>query len=514
MSRGVVIEANIPATRSRRNVVANYMSVAAKLLSHVLLVPVYVIELGQERFGVIGFFLSLQSVLLMFDFGLGVSLNRELARRSAQVHPDDDLALLVRSVEALSWLSGILLGLAVWVLAVPIGTRWLTTSTLSDGELIGAVRWMGIALAVQWPMSIYNGGLQGIQRQQTLVAVTIGSNLVFAAGAIGLLRWEPTLRVFFVWRVAVSIATVLLSRQLLLQYLPGKSRKFFDWSASLDVRKFSGDMSTIALTGVALAQLDKLLASKFLPLEVVGAYMVASTGASLVTQLGTPVFSAYFPQLSQAFAQDDEERSVILFRRETQLISLFVQPAALVVTFFAQPLLFFWTGSAKTADAASPILATLAVGSAINSIMVPIYSVQLAAGWTQIAIRGNLLLIAVTVPAGILLTRSFGEWGAASTWLAMNALYLVIGCAWTVGKLPKGTITTWLSHDVGKPIMIGLIVVAPARALAAYTSSPALHLLLAAVGGILAGLAVLRVHPELWSTFRSGVEKFARRNLS
>ena len=65
------------------NILANFAGQAWSGLLTLALVPVYIKFLGIEAYGLIGFYAMLQGMLVVLDFGLGQTLNRELARYSA-----------------------------------------------------------------------------------------------------------------------------------------------------------------------------------------------------------------------------------------------------------------------------------------------------------------------------------------------------------------------------------------------------------------------------------------------
>ena len=60
--------------------------------------PIYLAALGVEAYGLIGAFAVIQTMLLLFDLGLGLTFNRELARlSSASEAPGGLMASLLRT---------------------------------------------------------------------------------------------------------------------------------------------------------------------------------------------------------------------------------------------------------------------------------------------------------------------------------------------------------------------------------------------------------------------------------
>jgi len=73
-------EDRVPAMSLRLNVVANFLSLGYLALVGIVMVPAYVSRLGVEAFGLVSFFVVLQTFFLLLDFGLTPSMSREVAR--------------------------------------------------------------------------------------------------------------------------------------------------------------------------------------------------------------------------------------------------------------------------------------------------------------------------------------------------------------------------------------------------------------------------------------------------
>ncbi len=68
----------------KRNIVANFTGdgwAALMLLDFIL---IYIHFMGIEAFGLVGFFVAMYAVMSLLDMGFTVTVNRELARLSAQ----------------------------------------------------------------------------------------------------------------------------------------------------------------------------------------------------------------------------------------------------------------------------------------------------------------------------------------------------------------------------------------------------------------------------------------------
>src|SRR5204862_2105772 len=96
----------------------NFAGVGWSALVQIACVPLYLRFLGIEAYGLVGFYLMLQAILQVLDFGLSPTMNREMARYSVQPEKAAEVRDLVRTLEACYWLIGIAIG-AVMLATAP-----------------------------------------------------------------------------------------------------------------------------------------------------------------------------------------------------------------------------------------------------------------------------------------------------------------------------------------------------------------------------------------------------------
>jgi O-antigen/teichoic acid export membrane protein len=212
--------------------------------------------------------------------------------------------------------------------------------------------------------------------------------------------------------------------------------------------------------GIVITQMDKVVLSRLLPLQAFGYYMLADTLANGMYLFITPVFGALYPRLAAhvAAAYTSEIRG--LYHGGTQLLAVLMLPVAAVLAFCPAAAIAAWTGDTASVERVAPILRLLVLGTALNGLMHIPYALQLAYGWTRIGVllRGFELLF--FLPLLLLLAAWYGGVGAASVWLAMNAVYFIMGTFWTHRRLLIGDAWRWLVVDVGLPAMAAFVMVA------------------------------------------------------
>ena len=203
-------------------------------------------------------------------------------------------------------------------------------------------------------------------------------------------------------------------------------------------------MTGVAVSGVILLQLDKVLLSRMLSLEDFGRYMLATFVSSGLLVILTPVFNVIYPRLSSLVVTGDIAETITLYRSGTRLLSTVLFPIVVAAAAFSEDIIFIWTRNLDLATTTAPIASLLLLGTGVNGIMIFPYALQLAYGRTKLSITIILSLIAVYIPLTIFLVTSFGAIGGAMAWLSLNLLYLVYGAWMTHRYLLHGIGAAWL----------------------------------------------------------------------
>jgi len=426
----------------------------------IVFVPLYIRFMGIEAYGLVGVFAALLGVFALLDMGLSSTLNREMARLSVQKDKAQDMRDLLRTLEIPYWLIGMLIAVTVILASPLIAFHWVKVKNLSQDSVHTALLIMGLCVAFRWPMGFYSGGLMGLQRQVLLNSINTVVATFRGVGAV-LVLWlvSPTVEAFFFWQLAISAIHIGLIVFFLWQSLPPASKKAsFRPELLRTIWRFAAGMTGITITVIFLMELDKIILSRMLSLEMFGYYTLANVVAMTLYRFIGPVFSATYPKLTSLVEQGAEKEITKLYHQSAQLISVMVLPAALVVALFSKELLLLWTRSPVTADNTHLLVSILVLGTACNGLMNIPYALQLAHGWTRLGLVVNIVSVLVLVPLMILLARQYGAVGAASVWLILNAGYVVINPTLVHRRLLPAEKWRWYIEDVGRPLLAAVAV--------------------------------------------------------
>ena len=443
--------------RTFKNLIANLLSSGSSALINLISIPLIIRFVGSEAYGLIGFYATLQGVFQLLDLGFSPTMSREMARYSVQPEKAQEARDLVRTMELIYWGLAVAIGLGTIIASPFLAKSWLQAQNLPGNVIEQSLIIMGLLSAVQWPISFYQGGLIGLQRQVQLQSGKIIFTALRYFGGIAILAFiTPDIVAFFLWQAFVGLIQIIWLMWLLWRSMPaGPSpvRSRFRPHLLRQIGGFAAGMSGITLFGLLLTQMDKVILSRILPLEIFGYYVLASNLSSMLRLAADPIFNVAFPQFSALVAQHNEPELRQRYRLISQLIALLIVPIAGILIAFAGPILLIWTHDAVIAEATKPILILLTLGSAFNCLMIPAYSLKLSAGYTRVAFAITTTQAIVLVPVILVMTLNYGASGAAAVWAFLNLTYVLIGIPVTHHFVLKGEAPSWFKTAFIIPII-------------------------------------------------------------
>lgn|SRR5690348_6596001 len=465
-------------SRVRFNVAANIGGQVWSVLLAIVCTPFFIKFLGIEGYALIAFYLVLQATLQILDLGFATTVNREVARLSPKADSVDvhELGEFSATAQRWYWILGCGTGIMMYFATPYIANTWLNAESISRNELKDSARLFALLACLQWPVSFYQNGLVGLQRQVTLNLINIPFSALANLGGLLFLWFGPrSVASLLSWQALVLLIQLAVVRHRFWRALgvPRELRRV-NLHVLKDKWRFSLGMGGISITGYILTHLDKLILSRLLTLESFGHYSLAGTLAKSLYVMITPVFNAYFPRFSALVASGDKASVRLCYHNAAQVMSVLILPLAITIGFFSHEIAFLWLHDSSIAKSVAPITSLLVVGMCLNGLMNIPFALQLAHGNTKIGLYINLCLVVCLAPAMIFATFQYGVMGGAAIWGVINGMYLLVGLPLTHKYLLSGEAGSWLRLDVLPPLVAALVLVGLGRAVLSSGQSPML----------------------------------------
>ncbi len=397
-------------------------------LINVIAVPVFLRLLGAQAYGLVAFYLVLQSWMLLFDLGVSPALARQLSRYRAGALGSQEADGLLAAAEMVFVVGGLAAG-GTFILGSPwIARHWLGASTLPPGELDPCLRLIGALLIVRWLTGLYQSALVGLERQVRVNAVALAGAAARYGGALVVLIFMSRSPVaFFAVLGAVTLAEAVVCRLLLFAAMPGGFGHWrAGWRPLRNEFRFALGLTLAGAVSTLINQADKLTLSHVMPLGEFGLFGLVVSVVGGIAMVVPPFVQAFQPRLTTLLAQGRREEFIHVYRLAAALILALA--AGLAGTIAAHPewVIYAWTGRAELATHLAPVLSLYAAGAGIASFLFVPFLLQYAQGQVRLHVIGNLAFGAVWIPAAVWAAVVHGALGAGVVWLCGNLLYLLL----------------------------------------------------------------------------------------
>jgi len=429
----------------------------------IILVPIYVKLLGIENYGLVAFYATLASALAILDVGLSASIIRQVAIYKTQSTNEKKLKNLIFTVEVLNWLIAIVVGIGIVALSNPIATHWVMAKDLPVNTIQHCVMLMGAIFAFQFPASVYDGAMVGLQNQNANALLNILFSTIKALGILVVLYFmQSSIELYFIWQAIVTLIYTLIMRWYVIKKITVvKFKAHFSTIELKIIWRFAGGIASTAIITFFIKQLDKIIVSR--NLEQLSYYSLAFLLASSISLITSPVLSIIYPKFTQMIALKDTVALKALYHKSCKWISILVFPIGLTLIVFAKEMVLLWTKNETLSAQTSPLLQVVVGGTLCNCMMIIPYNFTLAKGNTKYGLYQNIIVAIISVPLLFWWYAKYGALGASFVWLAVNAGIVLISIPLFHHLFLKKELWNWFKKDVFVPLVVACTLVAGAK---------------------------------------------------
>lgn len=449
----------LSSNRLFKNISANIIGSGWNGLLIIVSTPWYISLLGMEGYGLLGFWLLMQIVLSLFDLGLGATLVREFADAKGQQDIHGRRCDLLRTLEYIYWPLALFLTIIIFCSSGWIATSWLKLHVLSTVQVASAMKWMALALGLQFPCALYSSGLAGLQSQVRMNVLQMAGNSLRYGGGVAILLWRPDPVWFFCVQAFVAGAQTIVTRAVLWRVINGPSKRnpVFRWAFIQSVWRFSAGMAFTMIAGILLTNVDRLFLSKLMPVEELGKYTLALTATGIL-QLGIqPFYRAYFPRFAELFSMGDAVKLRKEYYQGCRLMAALIVPFTMIGWVFAPAMFMVWIG--RVDKTIVDIFRWLLLGTACIGLMLLPAAFQQAQGWTRL----HAAMIAGALCLGVLslfwTIKYWGAVGATVIWVFHGLSDVTLGLWLMHKRLLPGEFFLWYRSVVLPPLLCNLPIV-------------------------------------------------------
>jgi O-antigen/teichoic acid export membrane protein len=402
--------ANASPRQFLRNALSSYTNLAVGILFSLVLTRVLLRNLGASTYGLWIVLLTMVSYLGLLDVGVSTAAVQRVARMSA-IGDDEGVANVIRTSSIFFTVSGVLAVLVTVLVAPFLGSIVHLGST--DVKVAGVTLvLLGFMIAVKFVTGVPNAVLFGIGRSDRSSQINLVSLLIIQGAQLAVVLAGGGL----VWLGAVTLAgnvVTYLLVSLMVRRLTGHTllAGHFQRSILVDLLRFGGRNTVIAISGMVSFSLDALIIGVILPVAQVAPYDIALSTANLTRNLTTYGSDLLLPTYTHFESMKDPVRQARLFSRSVMATLAISLPILVALAAFGDPILALWLGKvpAKTYS----IMIALGVVTALELPGHQCFIFLTGVGRNQLMMRLALIGASVNLAGSIAATFWLGPIGPA-----------------------------------------------------------------------------------------------------
>ena len=390
-----------------------------------LLTPIYIKFLGIESYGLIGFFVLMQSLLMVLEFGFPLSLNRAIAKLRSKKIDINEISGTLKSFEYLFIFIAIVV---LCIVGIPLSifhNSFINPESLTSSIVSVSVFLIILQISLRFPIIIYQAALTGFEKIVDLnILMIIFSTLRLAGSAVALAKFNFEIVSFFTFQVIVVFVELFVTRFYCWSISNLRKRINFDFKFIISQKKFILTAFSISIVGIILSQIDKMIIVSNLSLQSFGEYSVMVLFGSAIIALGNPIGSVSFPAFSRLSESSQEDALVNKLGEYMPIASLILLPIGFFLIFFCDEVLRFYLEKPLSQEIVK--LFPIYLLGAMFAAFIPLFNgFLLSSNNSRDALYILLINSIIYIPGLILLVKVFGVYGATYTFCIIQFLILV-----------------------------------------------------------------------------------------
>lgn len=407
-----------------KNAIANIITKLWTLVSIYIFIPFYIKLLGEESYGIVSFFATMQTAINVLGLGLANTLRREFAVKTHDADEDNIRRnKLLRCIEIVYYAIAIMVSLICIFASKNIASKWLNIGNLSSSYVSTTIALMGISISIQIVANLYSGCIFGLDLQAVANGIQIVWSILKYCGSLFIIMFGVAdLRAFYLWHVITDIVYLLALRMYLSLKIKPKTKykwSISDFSILESIWKYALGIFVISIISLINKQLDKIIISNMLSLTELGAYNLATTLGGLTTVFSTAMYVSVFPSFTSNITLGKKESVQEKFLSINKLVNIITLCMCCFVAAFAIPLIQFWTGT-KVYNGMLQVAAPLVIlAVSITELQQIPYALALAYGNTKINAILGLSYLPVVCFATWFSIKKWGLVGAGSVYFIL-----------------------------------------------------------------------------------------------
>jgi O-antigen/teichoic acid export membrane protein len=395
-----------------KNVGSSWFALGFNILVGLFLSPYILHHLGDDAFGLWVLIFSVTGYYGLFDLGIRSSIIRYVAKYST-VAENEELNRLVNT----AFFTYSAIGAVALLITIAV-SFYVGSIFRISGDSIHLARWLflmvGTAVALGFPLGVFGGILEGLQRFYVLNLNNMSATLLRALLiVIALQRGGGLLTVAFI-TVSLPLLANVVNAAVALRILPLHfGLEHLNRESLRRIATYSGTTFVIIVAVRLRFKTDAIVIGKFLGAAAITYFTIGSRLVDYAGEVVGGLAQVFVPMSSQSDATGDLAGLRKIFIAGNRACALIIFPMAAILIILGKSVIEAWVG-ARYIAASYPVMLVLVIPSTLMLA-------QSASGRVLYGMAKHRTLAIVTFMEGaanlflsIFLVRRFGIMGDAA----------------------------------------------------------------------------------------------------
>ena len=337
-----------------KNVSSSWLSLGINILVGISLSPFILHRLGDAAFGIWVLIFSITGYYGLFDLGIRSSIVRHVSKYAATNDFDAMAKLINTSLFAYSCIG------VVCLLLTLLGTLYVDRLFRIPAEFASSARWLfllvGASVSLGFPLGVFGGVLEGLQRFYVLNWTNVVSTLARAALIVYYLnRGYGLLTVALITVVLPLIVSLVRGawalRILRVPFSLGK----IDRATFREMASYSGVTFMILVAGRLRFKTDEIVIGTMLSAVAITYFNIGARIVDYAGEVVTSLSQIFVPMSSESDAKGNVDRLRKIFVAGNRFCAFVIFPICTVLVILGKSVIEAWVG-AKYVAQSYPVL--------------------------------------------------------------------------------------------------------------------------------------------------------------
>lgn len=410
------------------NIASTYFSQIYNGFIGIIVMPIFLLNMGSEAYGLIAIFTLVQAWFALLDAGISQSVSRQTARYYAGTLTSQDYCNLYNGLHvAFLFICSFVLVLLLTNID-GLARSWLNVKKINNEDISYILGIIFVCVFMRCIGGLYRGVINGAEKIVWLSFFNIAlATLRFVLVIPYLYLYDFQILKYFEYQFFIALFEYIILFWKKNNLIP--KNKINIKQSLIEVRKNKAFIINIGIAStiwLLISQFDKLLLSKYVSLSDYGYYSMAVMLASIILLCSSPIGNAILPRLTNLISREKKEEAISIYMQLTKFVCIIITMVGFIIILNINQVLLTWIGDLSSKKYIEDTIIFYILGNIFLVLSNFPYYLQYAVGDLKYHMRGNLILASIMIPSMFLAVLNYGVNGAGLVWLIINFIWFLV----------------------------------------------------------------------------------------